>query len=477
MHESQSSSSAVVGIGASAGGITALQSLFRSIPPKPGLAFVVIQHLQPGYSTHLPQLISKWTSMGTHLAADGVRPEADNVYVARAEDVLTLENGAFRTQPRDGGLRPGIQTVDLFFESLAVDRGPRAIAVVLSGTGMDGAAGALRIRQEGGVVLVQDPITALHDGMPLAAVAGGSADHVLPVGAMEQQLVACASPSYVRPASTATTATDLMRTLDEILGLVRQQAGLDLAAYKTTPLLWRIQQRMNTRRVGTFQDYEALLRDDPVELEALIRGIPIHVTEFFRDPAAWEVLDREVIEPLVSGGGSLRAWTPACATGEEAYSLAMLLDERGGAFQVFATDASPEILARASRGMFASAAVQALSAERRARFFYTVDGGWRVKKSLRERMVFAAHDLLADPPFSGLDIVTCRNLLIYLEPEAGSRVVNLLHGSLNMGGYLFLGRGESLSPRQKGFETVSQTWHVYRKVGPATGIKVSVPKR
>jgi two-component system, chemotaxis family, CheB/CheR fusion protein len=466
----------VVAIGASAGGITALQKLFEALRQDLPFAFVLLQHLPAGQPSSLANLVARWTSMSVRSAADGTRPESNCVYVPSPDDILTLEEGVFHTRPAEGGgRRPGIDTIDAFFESLALRKGPRPIAVILSGTGMDGTAGAVRIRQADGVVIVQDPLTALHDGMPSAVIQRGIHDHILPVGAIAQQLVACSDPAYVRPAPSADWASAISQTLNRILSLVRQKAGFDLSGYKPSPLLWRIQQRMDVRRVLSFDDYAFLVEDDPIELEALVRGIPIHVTGFFRDPDAWNVLKNDVLLPLMRAASEqrpLRAWTPACSTGEEAYSLAMLLNEAvhdgevQANFQVFATDAAPEILAQASRGLFRDESLAALSATRRARYFYSVDRAYRVKRFLRERMVFAQQDLISDPPFSGLDLVTCRNLLIYLEPDAIRRVLFLLHSSLRMGGYLFLGKSEAYQLGQLGFEAVSSQWNIYRKVGP-----------
>ena len=476
----------VVGIGASAGGITALQSLFKDIPAHPSLSFVIVQHLLPDQPSQLAKLMGKWAALSVHEAKGGVSLERDCIYVAPAGEELRLEHGVFVTRPLDGAsARAGIDTIDSFFESLASDVGHRAIAVVLSGTGTDGAAGAVRIKQAGGMVLVQDPTSAMHDGMPNAAIANGAADHIMPLGALAQELVACASPSYMRSASAASWAGDVTAVLESIIKLIRNRAGFDLAGYKTTPLLWRIQRRMEFRRVPLFRDYEALLHDDSAELESLIRGIPIHVTDFFRDAPAWALLQREVIPRLFAQakGALVRVWTPACATGQEAYSLAMLLAEHASTltepsdFQVFATDAAAEIVARAGRGIFKPAAMSALSAERRQRFFYAADGTYRVKRALREKMVFAPQDLLADPPFSGLDLVTCRNLLIYLEPDAVKRVVYLLHSALHPGGYLFLGKGEALAAKQRGFAELLPSSRIYRKTGRATKVDVEFPRR
>ena len=477
----------VVGIGASAGGIEAMHCLLQALPADLALALVIVQHLLPGESSPLVNLVSKWTLLPVCAAINGERPEPNHLYVASPDDVLTLEGGLFRTRPVEGGSRrPGIDTIDAFLESLAHDRGAHALAAILCGTGTDGAAGAICVKRAGGVVLVQDPVTTMNDSMPRAVISSGAADYILPVGEIARQLQRCASPAYVRPANEVAWTGEITRTLDEIVGLIRKQAGFDLGGYKATPLLWRIQQRMDVRRAESFGDYESLLRDDPAELEALIRGIPIHVTEFFRDAPAWEALRHEVIEPMLRGHRAndvVRAWTPACATGEEAYSLAMLLHEhaekRGRPidFRVFATDASPEIVARASHGGFSRDALKNVSAQRQQQFFYSSDGSWRIKRALREKMVFAPQDLLLDPPFTNLDLVTCRNLLIYLDPEAVRRVVFLLHSALKVGGYLFLGKGEPLMSRQRGFDTVSNRWRIYRKTGPVGDIDIHFPVR
>ncbi|MEM5328855.1 CheR family methyltransferase [Paraburkholderia sp. JHI2823] len=479
--DDMSSMTPIVAIGASAGGITALQKLFETLPARLPYAFVVLQHLPTGECSRLGQLVAGWTSMPVLAAADGTVPQPRCVYLPSPAHILTIEHGAFRTRPADGGgRRPGIDTIDTFLESLARHAGPRHIAVILSGTGMDGTAGAICIREADGVVIVQDPLTATHDGMPNAVMQRGIHDHVLTVGAIGHQLVACADPRYTRPERSVDWKGEMSGTLGRIIDLIRQRSGFDLSGYKPSPLFWRIQQRMDTRKIWAFDDYASLVEDDPVELEALMRGIPIHVTEFFRDAKAWEVLRSDVLVPLITNAGKnpVRVWTPACSTGEEAYSVAMLLDEisdgsgRRGNFQIFATDAAPELVAKASRGVFRADALAAISAARRTRFFYQVDSAFRVKRHLRERLVFAPHDLLADPPFSGLHLITCRNLLFYLEPESVNHVLHVLHGALRMGGFLFLGKSEPYSLERQAFATVSREWKIYRKVG-----QMSPPRR
>lgn len=438
----------VVGIGASAGGISALQLMFEALGADGAPhAFVVVQHSSADQPSQLVRLLRAWTPLAVHEAADEVVVAPGCVYVAPPGRALVVAAGAFQTFPLDrASPHTALATVDVCLESLAVEYGARAIGVVLSGSGSDGAAGAVCIRREGGLVLVQDPLTAMHASMPEAAIASGAADHVLAPAALARELAATAAPGYARAASAPQWAEDVARAFAGMVELVRARAGIDLASYKATPLLWRVQRRMQLRRVLRFADYEALLHDDASELETLVRGLPIHVTGFFRDPEVWDLLERDVIPALFAdAAGTVRAWTPACATGEEAYSLAMLLAEHAGdrGFQVFATDASTDIVARASRGVFAAAAAHTLSDARRAAHLYAADGAYRVKRTLREKLVFAPQDLLVDPPIGGIDLVTCRNVLIYLAPEAARHVLELVHAALRVGGWLVLGRSES----------------------------------
>ncbi|MFP3707984.1 CheR family methyltransferase [Paraburkholderia sp. SIMBA_009] len=477
----------VFAVGASAGGIAALQKLVARLPAHLPFALVVLQHLPPDRESRLADLIAKWTRIPVYRTTDGMQPEIDCIYVPSSGSILTLEEGLFRTRPVEGGCRrPGIDTIDAFLESLALHPARPAVGVVLSGTGMDGAAGAVCLRQAGGIVIIQDPLTAMYDGMPTAILHRGLHDHVLPVSAIAQQLVACADPAYVRPVRSTGWTSPAAASLGRVVQHIQQQVGFDLSGYKPSPLLWRIQQRMDTRKVWSFEDYASLIEDDPVELESLMRGIPIHVTEFFRDGQAWTVLLDDVLLPLVddyAGQEPIRVWTSACSSGEEAYSVAMLLDEaareRGKAvnFQVFGTDAAPELVARASRGIFSESALAGLSDERRARYFYRTDGAYRVKRALRQKIVFAPHDLLADPPFADLDLVTCRNLLIYLKPETARDVLHALHRALRTGGCLFLGRSEPYPLDQQDFLAVSRLWNIHRKIRAAPDARESAPPR
>lgn len=463
----------VVGVGSSAGGISALLSLFRVMPSKTGLAFVVVQHLSPTHVSRLVWLLRDVTTLTVCEAVDGAAVEVDHVYVIAPGETLTIANGVLRAHPRLDLEGRGIETVDRFFESLAGDQGANAVGVVLSGAGSDGAAGALQIKMGGGKVFVQDPATAMYDSMPRATLGTGAANGALALGGLARALCALASGGGAEAEGDAAWKEQTTQALDTVRRLVRAHAGIDLAAYKSTPLLWRVRRRMEFRRIGSLPDYAEFLAGNPSELEALVRGIPIHVTSFFRDPEVWEVLAESVIAPLLASrveGPPIRAWTTACSSGEEAYSLAMLLSEqaarmeRAPDYQVFATDASGDIVARAGRGWFSKAAVEGLSEERRRRFFEASEGGFRVDKELRSKLVFARHDLLSDPPFSNLDLLTCRNLLIYMDTPAQEQVLALAGTALRSGGQLVLGSGEGLDLGRHGFVAESLRHRVYRKV-------------
>lgn len=464
----------IVAIGAAAGGIVALQKVFQKLPASVPFAIVVLQHLPSGHSQRLAALISNWTPLPVLEAKDHVVPRIGAVYVPSPDCVLTVGPHALRTR-RDKGdshYRGNTHVIDRFLESLAQHHGKRSIAIILSGTGIDGTAGAFCIQQAGGIVIVQDPLTAVHDGMPNAVIRRDIHDHVLPPGAIGQQLVACSAAGYSRPQRDRSPTQEDTRALAQIILHIRMHSGLDLTGYKTSPLLWRVRQRMGVRSVRDFADYACLIAEDAVELESLIRELPIHVTEFFRDPAAWAALKADVLIPLMqanSTGNPVRTWTAGCASGEEAYSLAMTLEDikqemsLPASFQSFVTDASPEILHHASRGVFAAPALGAVSAKQRKDYFYSADKMFRVTRHLRDQMVFSSQNLISDPPFADMDLVTCRNLLIYLEPSTARQAICVLHSALRVGGYLFLGGSESYDLAKDGFRKISAKFNIFQK--------------
>ena len=472
----------VVGLGASAGGVEALQRFFGSTPVPTGMAYVVIQHLSPEHKSLMADILSRCTSMPVQQIEDGMSIAPDHVYVIRPGRTVTLEDGRLRmgeSLEMRGHRRP----VDDFFRSLAREQRESAIAVVLSGTGTDGSAGAQAIKAAGGLCIAQDPETADFPDMPRSLIQSGCADQVLrteDIPAVLQRYIqqaAGAAGSAAELARHSPQASQLAQQLQDILQIVRARTGHDFAPYKTRTLLRRVQRRMGLLGTTALERYGTQLCESPAELSALTSDLMINVTGFFRDPEAWEALRESVIRPLLSRReteDAIRAWVTACASGEEAYSLAMLIAEEveraGKTFDVkiFATDTAEKCLARARAGVYPSGIEGDVSPERLERFFDTADHTYRIKKKLREQVVFAPQDVLRDPPFSRLDIATCRNLLIYLNPEAQGRTLAVLHFALREGGYLFLGNAESLGHADELFEVVSKRWRIYRRAGPAS---------
>ncbi|MGH8217503.1 MAG: chemotaxis protein CheB [Steroidobacteraceae bacterium] len=465
-----------MGLGASAGGIDPLKRFFSNTAADSGMAYVVIQHLSPEHQSMMAEILGRCTSMAVLTIQDGMAVEPNHVYVIRPGFTVTLEDAKLRLgQPvhKRGHGRP----VDDFFRSLAQEQKGSAIAVILSGTGTNGSAGAQAIRAAGGLCIAQDPETAEFPGMPQSLIHAGCADQVLPVDRMPAVLRQYVDHPFVdmNAQGRADVAKERERQredLDEIVRIVRSRTGHDFAPYKLPTVIRRIDRRMGLLGVGTLPDYAKRLADDSEEVTSLSSDLMINVTGFFRDPDAWEAFREAVIVPLVSQRSPnqpIRAWVPACSSGEEAYSLAMLISEeaermsRAVEIKIFATDTADKSLALARAGHFPGGIEGTISTERLERFFERDEHSFRVKKSLREQLVFAPHDVLRDPPFSRVDIVTCRNLLIYLEPEAQRRALTLMHFALCEGGYLFLGNAEALGHAATLFEVVSKRWRIYRR--------------
>lgn len=468
---------AVVGIGVSAGGLAAATAFFAAMPADSGLSFLVVPHLDPERHSLFAELIEAKAAMPVSEAEDGERLTADRVYVIPPDRTLTVTGDRLRARPPDEP-RGHRYPVDALFRSLAAEHGLRAVGIVLSGTGSDGTGGLRAIQAGGGLAVVQTPESAEFDGMPRSAIDARVVDHVLEPAEMPALLQRYADHFYLRQGADDGASLELESEetgLKPFLDLLRTHAKHDFHGYRRPTLLRRLHRRMGLAQVDGLGDYLELLRQRPDEVGALARDLLIHVTSFFRDPAVWDALAEEVIEPLVAGrqaGAPIRAWVPGCATGEEAYSLAMLLHERLAAagdpapLRVFATDVVEDVLARAREGLYADTLLAGLSPERRARFFTSESNGWRISQGLRDSVVFARHDLLTDPPFSHLDLISCRNVLIYLEPETQRRLLAILHLALAQGGHLLLGTAESVSTCDELFESVSQEHRIFRRVGP-----------
>ncbi|HWY73794.1 MAG TPA: chemotaxis protein CheB, partial [Burkholderiaceae bacterium] len=467
----------IVGIGASAGGFEPIKRLLSIVPPDNGLAFVVIQHLDPTQKSLSTELFARRTKMTVAEAEDGVRVESGHVYTVPAGQEVTIHGGVLHLAAAER-LRGHRMPIDQFFHSLGQDQQQRAIGIVLSGTGADGALGLRSIVGGGGIVLVQRPDTAQFEGMPQAALATGLTTHSLAIEDMPAVLMGYARHPYTaRPDEpllpTAQAQEPLLRA---IVDLVRVKRGYDFTGYKRATLLRRIHRRMGLNYIERLSDYAARLRHEPREIDALFKDLLISATEFFRDPESWRTLEGEVIEPLVAAKSDhepVRVWVAGASTGEEAYSIAMLmleqLDKAGKhcPLQIFATDASEDALAVARMGIYPAGISAQVPAARLHRFFVEIDDGrhFQVTGELRGHVVFGLQNLFSDPPFSGVDLVICRNVLIYLEPEVQKRVILLLHFALKPDGFLFMGSAETPGLRDDLFSAVSKTSRIYRRVG------------
>ncbi|MBW8459042.1 MAG: PAS domain-containing protein [Thiobacillus sp.] len=463
---------AVVGIVASAGGLEAFKQFLQAMPADSGMAFVLIPHLDPKHESLMAPLLSKQTAMPVAEATDGQRLAADHVYVIPPNHYLTLLKGVIQlSAPPERGA--GLTAIDPFLRSLAADQQERAICIILSGTGSHGSLGLKAVKAEGGMAMVQEPSSAEYDRMPLSAVDTGLADYILPPGQMPEELL-----KYVRHfvVGTAThpETTAVQDDLTQVLALLRARTKFDFRAYRKRMLLRRVLRRMGLNHLDRLTDYLALLRERPDELAQLGRDLLISVTSFFRDPEMFQVLETQVLPELIETRDAdtpVRVWVPGCATGEEAYSIAMLLIERiavtGKAcpVQIFATDVDEAALEVARRGIYPDALVADLSRHQLERFFTRTDAHhWQVNKRLRETVLFAPQNILADAPFSKLDLVSCRNLLIYLEPEVQQKLLQLFHFALNEGGYLILGPSESIGRKTELYRPVSKKWRIFHRV-------------
>ena len=461
-----------VGVGASAGGLESLERLFSQVPDDAGFGFVVVQHLSPHHPTMMVELLARRTGLDVRTAAHGAAVRRDTVHVLPPGKRVGIEGGrlVLEDQPRDRLNLP----VDAFFSSLARDAGPEAVAIVLSGTGADGTQGIAEVRERGGLVLAETGITAQFSGMPDSAVASGHVNRSLAPEEMAEAL-----SERLRERRGDATPADASADVGSILALLHERHGIDFAQYKPATVARRIERRMQLRgdASGDAEAYLARLHEEPEELEELYHDMLIGVTRFFRDAACFERIEFEVLPRLLTGlapGQPLRAWSAGCASGGEAYSLAILVQERleasGDAREakIFATDLHRGALATAIEGVYAPEQLEHVSERRLARYFEPHARGHRVRDEVRRHVVFAPHNLLADAPFARLDLVVCRNLLIYFEQAAQRRVLRLLHFALVEGGALVLGPSEALGPIEPDYAIVDDKCRVFRKTGAAT---------
>lgn len=460
----------IVAIGASAGGIEAFIRLLRELPADAGMAILFVQHLDPTHDSRLSEIFSKVTQMQVLEAQDGMIVEADHVYVIPANATMAIEGGVLRITPR-AKTRVLHLPIDHLFRSLAADRGTGAVAVLLSGTGTDGTLGMEEIKAAGGITFAQDEATAAFGGMPLNAMQSGCVDRMLDVESIAHELARICEHPYIRARLDVQLGRD-DENFEKVLRLLHGAVGVDFRFYRDTTVRRRILRRMVLNTRESLRDYLAQLERDPAEVDALYQDILINVTSFFRNPDSFEALKVHVFPALVerNTGAPIRIWIPGCSTGQEAYSLAMVLLEyladqhRQIPIQIFATDLSDRFcLQRARDGIYPASIEGEVSPERLRRFFVKEEDHYRVSKAIRDICVFAKQNVTADPPFSHVDIISCRNLLIYLAPPLQKRVIPTFHYSLNPGGFLLLGGAETVGGYGDLFAPVDAKHRVYVK--------------
>ena len=482
----ESSCPTIVGVGASAGGLEALTELLSHLPDDTGMAFVVIQHLDPKHESHLTELLSKDSKMPVSEVRGETRVEPNHVYVIPPRCNLGISAGVLHTPPRpaSGCNMP----VDAFLRDLAADRGRKALGVILSGTASDGTLGLQAIKAADGITFAQDVQTAKFDGMPKSAIAAGVVDYVLAPAAIAQQLVAMERNSQIPVEPPEATEPSEDAELARILRLVRSSTGVDFAHYKHGTLARRIKRRMALRGFDRLEDYSRDLEQNREEANALCENCFITVTAFFREPAVFEELKRMVFPALVENrgpGDPIRIWVPGCATGEEAYSIAIclmeFLDERKASFpiEIFATDLSETAIEKARAGTYTGGALEHVSPQRLARFFVRSERGYQIGKDIRDICVFARHNLAQDPPFSKLDLISCCNVLIYLGDVLQRKVWSILHYALKPAGFLVLGPSESIGTLSESFHQVAKTHKIYclRQAARAPALPLSEGRR
>ena len=463
----------IVGIGASAGGLEALGQFLEHVPENCGMAFAVVQHLDPTQKGMLTELLQRTTTMRVVQVKDRIKVLPNCVYVIPPNKDMSLLHGTLHLLPPSAprGLR---LPIDFFFRSLAEDQHERSVGIILSGMGSDGTLGLRAIKERGGVTLVQDPATAKYDSMPSSAVTAGLGDFVAPVEELPGKLVAYYQYLPQISMSDLPLAEKDQSALEKIVILLRAHTRHDFTMYRRSTLYRRVERRMGIHRLSKITVYVRYLQENPQELDILFKELLIGVTRFFRDPAAWRFLEKEALPKLLAdrpSGSVLRAWVAGCSTGEEAYSLAIVFSEalkRPGpinsiSLQIYATDLDNDAIDKARLGFFPENIAADVSPERLARFFVKEENGYRVNKQIRAMVVFAPQNLIMDPPFTKLDILCCRNLLIYLTPELQKKLFPLFHYSLNPGGVLFLGSAESIGNFSHLFVPVALKERIFKR--------------
>lgn len=465
----------IVGIGASAGGLAAFESFFSAIPTETnsGMAFVLIQHLAPDHESLLSNIIQNYTRMEVFEVENGMPAQPNCVYIIPPNRDMAILNNTF--QLLEPSLPHGHRLpIDFFFHSLAQDQHKRAIAIILSGTGSDGSKGIASIKAQGGIVMAEDLDSCEFDGMPKSAINTGLVDYVLPPGQMLEQLISSIEHPAKRSAKNLSVSESKENDLHKIFILLHDQTGHDFSQYKPSTVNRRIQRRMAVQHIDSLQKYAKYLQHTPAEIDALFGDLLIGVSNFFRDPEAFAILKADIIPKILSqkpSGSSIRVWSTGCSTGEEAYSIAILFKEcmeetkQNFTVQIFATDIDPKAIAIARAGTYPSSISDHVSKERLAHFFTPLsdENGYKIHKSIRDMLIFSQQNVIKDPPFSKLDLLSCRNLLIYMDVQLQKRVIPLFHYALNPQGILFLGSSESVGEYSDLFATLDQPSKIYQR--------------
>ena len=468
------SSSIVIGIGASAGGLEALQQFFSYMPPNSGLSFVVVQHLSPDYKSLMADILGKYTEMSVCQAENRMVVEPDTVYLIPPKKYMTIKDGRLILSEAPGSLN---HPIDAFFASLAAEKREHSIAVVLSGTGSDGTNGVKMVKEHGGLVIAQAPESAKFDGMPRSVINTGLADFVLsPEEIAEEILNFSNTPVLLRPLRGDSLLTDddslfsEEETLSHIYTILKNASGIDFTYYKRSTILRRIERRMLVTHTSSLPEFARLLGDSQEEVNTLVKEILIGVTNFFRDPAFFEKLKYNAIYKIVEGAKEdepIRVWSAGCSTGEEAYSIAILFQEAMDELQVkrdvkiFATDVDSRAIEQAGKGIFSENIIDDVTPDRLAKFFLKVGDQYHISKSIRRMIVFATHNMFSDPPFGKLDLISCRNVMIYFQPVMRRGLFAIFHSALKNGGFLFLGKSETAGEYVNLFKPVCSAEKIY----------------
>ncbi len=466
----------IIGVGASAGGLDAFKKLFENIPPDSGMAYIVIQHMDPHYKSNLAEILSNHTKMIVKQIDDGVHILPNHVYVIPPDYDLSIINSRLSLLMSDKSHKIH-NTIDYFFKNLAMDQEENAICIVLSGFGNDGSEGLKAIKATGGLAIAQDPKTAEFDSMPRNAIKTGQVDFILSPEEMGNKIIDYTKSSKVLNKRIINPDETRSKELNKILVLIRKKTGYDFSFYKENTINRRIGRRMNINQISNISDYIRYLRSNSNEIEMLFKDVLINVTEFFRDPEAYKILKEKYLPDLINAkppGEIIRIWVPGCSTGEEVYSIAMIVKEtieelgKDNEIQIFGTDLDSDAIKTARNGTYPLTIAKDVSSNRLNKFFIRKDDSYIIKKNIRELVIFAVHDAIRDPPFAYLDLISCRNLLIYLKEEAQDKLLSQFEYSLQKDGILFLGTSESIGNFIKIFTPLDKKWKIFRSTKTAS---------